>query len=442
LRWLVAVLVACFSQTLCNIVTRRFTIVLLIVFPFLESLERSVIVTIQRKNMTPFRTSHMSLLARGNAPTRTAIIPAGTIDGFTYVNTSYVSIAAHPLAFGDDHYSAERDRAINHRTKGGIMPMTADELSAERKLDWALLKTFTRKILQMDLTKFPFPVAYSEPRSFLERMSDLFAFLCFDIIDRVYNCGVPEIRLNLLATGIIAGFHLYLQSKKPWNPVLGETYAADWGTGFQIFAEQISHHPPVSAFQILGRLGNWTCDGKCMFEVKSGLMQVDVIQRGLITLKFDDGSKFEWEFPTISVMGIVNGERITKGTGPLTIKDLTNDLVCTVDIPPKKGQVRGLESPTATTIYGGVYDGTGKNLVSIVRGDYCGTIYIDQEEAWNISTNLASRPRKDAPEDFLLPSDSRYRIDRAMLLKGRVPEADCAKQILEDMQRREEKLRQ
>jgi hypothetical protein len=117
-------------------------------------------------------------------------------------------------------------------------------------------------------------------------------------------------------------------------------------------------------------------------------------------------------------------------------------LVCKVDIAPKKGRVRGLENPTATTIYGCVYDGTGKNLVSVVRGDYCGTIYIDDEETWNIKTNFASRPRKEAPEDFLLPSDSRFRLDRAMLLEGRVAEADRAKQFLEHMQRREEKLRQ
>jgi hypothetical protein len=143
------------------------------------------------------------------------------------------------------------------------------------------------------------------------------------------------------------------------------------------------------------------------------------------------------------VLGIVRGDRYVKVSGELVIRDVTNDLVCTVEIAPKKPKtkVKGLENPTATTVYGGIPDGTGKNLVCVVRGDYCGSLFVDDDEAWDIKRDFASRPLKEPPGDLLLPSDSRFRIDRGLLIAGRLEDADRAKVILEEMQRREEKLR-
>ena len=40
--------------------------------------------------------------------------------------------------------------------------------------------------------------------------------------------------------------------EKPFNPILGETYQG-YCNGNLIFAEQISHHPPVAAIYIKGR---------------------------------------------------------------------------------------------------------------------------------------------------------------------------------------------
>jgi len=37
--------------------------------------------------------------------------------------------------------------------------------------------------------------------------------------------------------------------KKPFNPILGETFQGSIGN-YEIALEQISHHPPVSAFQL------------------------------------------------------------------------------------------------------------------------------------------------------------------------------------------------
>jgi hypothetical protein len=45
---------------------------------------------------------------------------------------------------------------------------------------------------------------------------------------------------------------LSIHMEKPFNPILGETYQG-YVDGCPIYLEQISHHPPVSAYYFVGR---------------------------------------------------------------------------------------------------------------------------------------------------------------------------------------------
>lgn len=51
----------------------------------------------------------------------------------------------------------------------------------------------------------------------------------------------------MIATGILT-----VQSEKPFNPILGETYQG-YVDGCPLYIEQISHHPPISAYYMVGR---------------------------------------------------------------------------------------------------------------------------------------------------------------------------------------------
>lgn len=42
---------------------------------------------------------------------------------------------------------------------------------------------------------------------------------------------------------------------KPFNPILGETYQAEYSGGVRVYAEQISHHPPISSWQMMDDAG-------------------------------------------------------------------------------------------------------------------------------------------------------------------------------------------
>ena len=61
--------------------------------------------------------------------------------------------------------------------------------------------------------------------------------------------------------------------KKPYNPILGETFRCYWkhpksnSRTFYI-AEQISHHPPVSAFYVTNRQDGFCISGCILAKSK------------------------------------------------------------------------------------------------------------------------------------------------------------------------------
>ena len=405
-----------------------------------------------------YKMSESNLISRGIAPINNIEQQQlfGEIEGVKLYNTSYAPGTKYELHYNDQgDYGIERERALNNNTKDGVKTMTKEEQDQERSLSYALLKKFTMKIVSMDFTRFSFPVGYSEPRSFLERTTDLFSFLSTVFIDKALNTSVDETRLVYIAMGVVSGFQLYMQSKKPWNPVLGETYVGEWPNGVKIFGEQISHHPPISAFQIIGK--NWKCRAQTHCSISAGIREVDILQIGTfyLELQTDSGEtvEYEWVFPNIGVFGILRGDRLVRVLGPLLVKDNTHDLSFRIDIYPKNDKNKGISDTRASLIYGGVFSTSrytnpdGSINVSqiqydtIVTGDYCDKVTSNGEVVFDIRTDIAQRPNNTSDDSMLLPSDSRFRLDRALLIQNRVDDSDEVKIMIEEMQRREEKMR-
>ena len=136
----------------------------------------------------------------------------------------------------------------------------------------------------MDLTKIVLPTFILERRSLLEMYSDFFAHpdLFLDIPDG----NNPEERMIRALKWYLSSFHAGRKSsiaKKPYNPILGETFRCHWKVPSEkchsshaavtvdsircpkevakesalpecgpdeltFIAEQVSHHPPISAF--------------------------------------------------------------------------------------------------------------------------------------------------------------------------------------------------
>jgi hypothetical protein len=76
-----------------------------------------------------------------------------------------------------------------------------------------------------------------------------------------------------------------------------------------------------------------------------------------------------------------------------------------------------------------------------LTGDYTQAIVVDGVELWNLDKNFSHRPIAAVADEELLPSDSRFRLDRMLLINNDLPTADIVKVVVEECQRREKKLR-
>ncbi|XP_075879007.1 oxysterol-binding protein-related protein 9 isoform X4 [Nelusetta ayraudi] len=128
--------------------------------------------------------------------------------------------------------------------------------------------------LGMDLTKVVLPTFILERRSLLEMYADFFAHP--DLFVSIAEQPEPRERMVQVVRWYLSAFHAGRKgsvAKKPYNPILGEVFYCHWdlpneaeesaplpetvsdgpvpwssANSVRFVAEQVSHHPPISAF--------------------------------------------------------------------------------------------------------------------------------------------------------------------------------------------------
>lgn len=95
-----------------------------------------------------------------------------------------------------------------------------------------------------------------------------------------------------------------------------------------------------------------------------------------------------------------------------------------------------------TAVQGGVRKAGSDKFTEIIHGDYCNQVYLNDKKIWDINNDISARPSSQVPDDDLLPSDCRFRIDRGMLIANKMDEANKAKALIEELQRHDYKLRE
>ncbi len=106
---------------------------------------------------------------------------------------------------------------------------------------WTILKDCIGK----DITKISMPVYFNEPLSVLQKMAQSAEYN--HILDLAVEEPNSVRRTALLAIhGISSASHLERTTNKPFNALLGETFELCTDE-YKFFAEQVCHHPPVTA---------------------------------------------------------------------------------------------------------------------------------------------------------------------------------------------------
>lgn len=124
--------------------------------------------------------------------------------------------------------------------------------------------------------------------------------------------GNDEERFLTFLKWYISGWHYKTKGvQKPYNPIIGETYSCYFDTGksrYHYLAEQVSHHPPVSALyfesvdcQMVANGQIWT---KSSFTGNSAKSIID----GFVELDlFKNGDHYFFTFPSFAATGLFIG---------------------------------------------------------------------------------------------------------------------------------------
>ncbi|KAF0479093.1 Oxysterol-binding protein [Gigaspora margarita] len=102
-----------------------------------------------------------------------------------------------------------------------------------------------------ELHRISLPAFIFEPRSMLERITDFMSHP--ELILRASKQENNVQRFISVVRYYLSGWHVKPKGvKKSYNPILGEFFRARWkfhdNTNALYIAEQVSHHPPVSAY--------------------------------------------------------------------------------------------------------------------------------------------------------------------------------------------------
>ncbi|XP_053097729.1 oxysterol-binding protein-related protein 8 isoform X3 [Pangasianodon hypophthalmus] len=327
-----------------------------------------------------------------------------------------------------------------------------ETVSEENKsLIWTLLKQVRPG---MDLSKVVLPTFILEPRSFLDKLSDYYYHADFlseaAVEENAYN------RMKKVVKWYISGFYKKPKGlKKPYNPIIGETFRCMWihpKTNSKTFyiSEQVSHHPPISAFYVSNRKDGFCLSGSILAKSKFYGNSLSAILDGEARLTFlNRGEDYVMNMPYAHCKGILYGTMTLELAGQVTIACEKTSYSAQLEfkLKPFLGS-----SDSVNQISGKIK--LGKEVLATLEGHWDSEIFINDKKTgvcetfWNPTPELRqSRLTRCtvAPEeqgDF--ESEKLWQqVTRAILNKDQT-EATNEKFVLEEAQRksaRERKLK-
>jgi hypothetical protein len=213
-----------------------------------------------------------------------------------------------------------------------------------------------KDLIGKDLSRISMPVYLNEPISMLQRFSEIWAH--YHLLDLANNEENEYKRIAYVNGFIFMTFCLSVSRKnKPFNPLLGETYEFR-DRGLKTIAEQVSHHPPISA--IYGENENFIVE--CFVEPKSKFtftkMEVSPRSSMKVTLK-STNEVFTLSRPKSSVHNILSGDVYVWNYGNMECKNITTGAYSNI-----KFKSHPMWGSLDYSIEGEIRDKSGKFLIS------------------------------------------------------------------------------
>lgn len=136
-----------------------------------------------------------------------------------------------------------------------------------------------------DLTKMAVPVHFNEPISMLQKTAEIMEYQ--DLLVKANREDDPVLRLIYVAVFNLAQYKSTdNRLSKPFNPILGETFELK-NQEYKYVAEQVSHHPPITACYAYGRQNDYKYWMNTVMKTKFWGKSLEVQAVGLSHVKLE-----------------------------------------------------------------------------------------------------------------------------------------------------------
>ncbi|GAA5832768.1 hypothetical protein JCM11251_005755 [Rhodosporidiobolus azoricus] len=304
-----------------------------------------------------------------------------------------------------------------------------------------LLALISQLRVGMDLSRVTLPVFVLEPRSMLERVTDFHSHP--ELLHGVTNLSQEERFISVLRY-YLAGWHIKPKGvKKPYNPVLGEffrcRYDYDDGSVGYYMAEQVSHHPPISAWYFASPESGLELCGELRPKSKFLGNSAATLMDGESHVRFLDGpgaedGEYDIGMPNMYARGILFGKMVLELGDTSGVHNEKTGISCDVEFKTK-----GFFSGTYNSIAGKIKGPKGE--IGEVSGYWSDTMEIQRKgkgkEVLFDAHKATVKQKSVSPEDQQQPFESRRLWSKvtAAIKANDIDAATDAKSAIEDAQR-------
>ncbi|KAK3115670.1 Oxysterol-binding protein 3 [Teratosphaeriaceae sp. CCFEE 6253] len=318
---------------------------------------------------------------------------------------------------------------------------------------------FLRKNAGKDLSTVSMPVTANEPTSLLQRLAESLEYP--QLLDRGADAATtPAERLMYVAAFALSYFSNNRVKeravRKPFNPMLGETYElVREDLGFRFLAEKISHHPVRMACQAESLAnGGWRFTQSPQPVQKFWGKSVELNTEGRARVVFHaSNEQYSWSQATCFLRNVIAGEKYVEPVQTMTIHCETNGMRAVATFKAG-GMFSGRSEEVSVQLFGPSHGDAplelgmvGKWTEGLARTDTgaavwtVGALAPSAAKAYGFTTFAATLNEITSIEQgHLPPTDARLRPDQQALEAGDVEKAEALKARLEERQRARRKI--
>ncbi len=307
------------------------------------------------------------------------------------------------------------------------------------------------------------PLSIFEPHSMLEKVALNFIYAP-NFLDPAGTESDPLEQFKLVLTFWVASLHTNVWLYKPFNPILGETFQG-YIEESPVYLEQVSHHPPVCCYQMVAE--DFQITGRFEAQASSSTNGLKTKSFGFPKITFKNTNASIVAFmPTFSVNGTMFGKKTYHLSQKLVLVDFENQYYTEIDFENEGGGFWGGgkkqgKDAFSSAIYkvntsflqklkkemqankdlGSKFKPKDDSVEKLddIEGSWLTHLSIGNIRYWNFGSDMPAQLNK---LHHPLPSDTTYRPDVLYLKVNDEKTAQKQKELLEEVQRKDKKLRE